>query len=158
MCSSDLQIYYENYVKTCMPKIDLSSYDCVISWEEVQCNYFLAYNVIAKRKIGYVHPDYLKVGYSKEIDSNMLNCIDEFCCVTKENYNNLIKIFNQDKIKYIPNSLNVNKIQELSNSSVDYLLDGETKIITVCRLDNKSKALDRMCRIIKRLNMNHQLN
>ena len=150
------QIYYENYVKTCMPKIDLSSYDCVISWEEVQCNYFLAYNVIAKRKIGYVHPDYLKVGYSKEIDSNMLNCIDEFCCVTKENYNNLIKIFSQDKIKFIPNSLNVNKIQELSNGSVDYLLDGETKIITVCRLDNKSKALDRMCRIIKRLNEDHQ--
>lgn len=150
------QIYYENYVKTCMPKIDLSSYDCVISWEEVQCNYFLAYNVIAKRKIGYVHPDYLNVGYSKEIDSNMLNCIDEFCCVTKENYNNLIKIFNQDKIKFIPNSLNVNRIQELSNGSVDYLLDGETKIITVCRLDNKSKALDRMCRIIKRLNEDHQ--
>ena len=48
--------------------IDLSSFDAVISSEEVMCNYFLSKNVIAKKKIGYVHPDYMMACFDHVID------------------------------------------------------------------------------------------
>lgn len=41
-----------------MKKIDLSSYDVVITWEELFPEYLLAEAVLAKRKIAWIHPDY----------------------------------------------------------------------------------------------------
>ena len=146
------QIYYDKYVKYCMKKVNFELYDAVISWEEIQCNYFLAYKVKANKKIAYIHPDYVLVGYSSTIDSKMLKNVNYLVGVSKNNCMQLEKIFKSIKIRHIPNTLNVNDIDVKSDKLISQMNENIFKIITVCRLENKSKALDRLVNITKRLN------
>ncbi len=63
-------------------KCDLSEYDCVIAWEEGFTSYFLANNVIAKKKIGYIHPDYQRARFCKYADEIALQGLDKIAFVS----------------------------------------------------------------------------
>ena len=140
-------------VLTYMPKIDLTGYDSVISWEELTCNYFLAYNVKAKKKIGYVHPDYVLAKFSKEVDEPVFKKLDKIVSVSKGTLETIKKVFPEmeEKMIYIPNVNNVEKIRAKANENIETFEKSVFDIVTVCRLDNKSKALDRLLRIAKKL-------
>ena len=140
--------------KNINPKLDLSEYDCVISAEEVQCNYFLAYSVIAKKKIGYVHPDYNNVPYNKSMDKKAFMHLDYVCATSKANADSIKNAFPslKDKIIGVPNPIDVASIIQKSNAPVNCTYDKNlVNLVTVCRLDNKYKALDRLLLVAKRL-------
>ena len=140
--------------EACEPKLDLTEFDCVLSAEEVQCNYFLAYSVTAKKKIGYIHPDYSKTPYDKKCDRRALAKLDYVCATSKANAEAIKKALPsiKDKVIGIPNPINVAEIIQRSEEIGDVAFDNRMfNIITVCRLDNTYKALDRLLRIAERL-------
>lgn len=148
------QVSAEWIVKYCNTTLDLSEFDCVISTEEKICNYFLANNVVAKRKIGYVHPDYLLARFDKKIDLKYFKKLDNICAVSDANANSLKKAFPtlRKKIKGIRNPIDVENV--IASSSVDTNISfdkASVNLITVCRLDNNSKALDRLLILAKKL-------
>ena len=57
----------------------------------------------------------------------------------------------EEKMIYIPNVNNVEKIRAKANENIETFEKSVFDIVTVCRLDNKSKALDRLLRIAKKL-------
>lgn len=144
-------------VKSFYSPLDLSEYDAVISWEEGRCNEFLAEKTRAKLKIGYIHPDYLKANLDPSLDRRILAKLDFIIGVAQTNTKNIKKLFPQlkDRIKYIPNAIDETTIIQKSK------LEGVTfdkslfDIVTVCRLDIKTKGLDRLLRVAKKLNDEH---
>ena len=140
-------------VLTYMPKIDLTGYDSVISWEELTCNYFLAYNVKAKKKIGYVHPDYVLSKFSKEVDEPVFKKLDKIVSVSNGTLETIKKVFPEmkEKMIYIPNVNNVEKIRAKANENIETFEKSAFDIVTVCRLSIYHKGLDRLLRIAKRL-------
>lgn len=144
-----LATYYS--IKRTEKIIDLSDYDCVVSAEEVFTNYFLANNVKAKRKIGFIHPDYKEAGFSKYVDKVMLRKLDNICCVSKSNAISLKQSIKSIKKKVvgIPNLIDIDSILFRGYLKCEDIHFNKTvtNIVTVCRLDNTSKALDRATKI-----------
>ncbi len=133
------------------PKMDMTYYDCVISWEELRPNDFLALNVKAKKKIGYIHPDYEQAAFDPVEDTPILEKLDAVISVSKANQKKLQIIFPalSSKIHCVYNPLNAEKIETRKN---EYMVPHERfTIVTVARIENKSKAIDRLVRIASRL-------
>lgn len=132
-----------------------AEYDCVISWEESLCNYILALRIDAQRKIGYVHPDYIEAGFDPVRDRRLLDRLDAVATVSEANRQSFCCAIPElaHKARTIPNVLSVSMVRELSFAEPDGMpiVEGEFTIITVCRLQNVSKALDRAARLCARL-------
>ncbi len=140
--------------KSCAGKVDLSEYDCVISAEEVTCNYFLAYSVIAKRKIGYIHPDYNNVPYNRRIEKTALSRLDYICATSKANAESIRKAIPKlkNKVVGVPNPIDIKTILQKSDESIKEAFNSDVvNLITVCRLDNTYKALDRLVSVAQKL-------
>lgn len=140
--------------KNCNPKLDLTQFDCVISAEEVQCNYFLAYSVIARKKIGYIHPDYSTTPYDRKIDNAVLKELDYICATSKSNAETIKKKLPllKEKVVGVPNPVDIASIIKKANDSNEITFNNDrANIITVCRLDNTYKALDRLLLVAKKL-------
>ena len=134
--------------------MDLSNFDAVISSEEVTCNYFLSKNIVAKNKIGYVHPDYIMASFDRVIDKRYFRDLDYICAVSQTNAESLAIAhpYFKQKIKGIRNPIDVCSILDKANAYIPLeFSDKVFNIITVCRLDNTSKALDRLLLIAKSL-------
>lgn len=127
-------------------------YDVVISWEEVFCNYALIKLFGLKNKVGMVHPNYLEAKFSKKVDKHFFKKMDRIITVSKSCEQTLKNVFPDlsDKISCIPNRLSRNYYYELADKYQPELR-GTVKLLTVSRIDDKSKALLRGLRIIKRL-------
>ncbi len=128
-------------------------YDCVISWEENLCNYILAEKIPAKHKIGYIHPNYTEVGFSKSVDGKYLQKMDRIVTISQSCYDTLCKIFPQyrNKIVYLPNRLCISYLQEQAQ---EYAVDTDpncVNLLTVARIYDHDKAVFRIVSLAKRL-------
>ncbi len=134
-------------------KIDLSSYDCVISWAELMTNYILAENVICNKKIGWVHPDYINGGFSSDVDKKAFEKLNAIAAVSQSGRESLKKAFPdiKEKIYFVGNLLDLEEIRSLSAVPAEEMTSNQFKIVTVARLQNVSKAFDRAVRICKKL-------
>ncbi len=144
------QIKSAKKVKQCSKEIDLTMFDCVISTEEMFCTYFLADKVKANKKIAFIHPDYKMALFDRAVDKRFFKKIDFLFAVSDSGKNSLESSFPnfQGTIIGMRNALNTNDILK---KSIEYKCEFNhdiLNIITVCRLDNKSKALDRMLNIV----------
>ena len=120
---------------------DFSKYDCVISTEEIRCNYFLSHNIIAQKKIGFIHPDYLLAHFDKVADYPFLKNLDAVCAVCASSRKSLEKAFPRLKasIYGLRTPLDVKKIISLSQQPLPASHEnGSFDFLTVCRLDNSS--------------------
>ena len=153
--TTDFRFYQLNCIYDCInyKNIDLSTYDAVISWEEIFPNYFNAINVKSKNKIGFIHPDYKKANFDKNADKIGYKNLNHIMAVSNATCNTLKQSlpFFADKIDYIYNTHDVEKILNLSNENIATFNKSNFDIITVARLDNNSKALDRLVNIVIRL-------
>ena len=143
----DYQLGIADSVFRCTKRIDLTDFDVVISTEEILCNYFLAHNVLAKVKIGYVHPDYKMAGFSPYIDQIFFKKLDYVFATSHAGSKSLRKALPtlQKRILAMPNPINAEKVISNANSKTSFHPNPViTNIVTVCRLDNNSKALDRL--------------
>lgn len=135
-----------------VPQIDLSeNYDIVVSWCEKYTNYLLANNIIARNKIGFVHPDYLAANFQPNLDELYFKNLDYICAVSKTGLNSLITAFPhmQDRFDYVYNKLPIIRINTLSQEKIKPYNKDTLNIVTVGRLQNSSKGYDRIIRVAK---------
>ncbi len=128
-------------------------FDLVISWCEGYCNYVLVDKIQADKKVGFIHPNYIEAGFSKKIDYGYLKRMDkivtisELCCETlKEVFPKL-----KDRIICVPNNLSKDYYERLSKEYETELDENRLNFVTVNRIDDNSKAVFRLIRIVQRL-------
>lgn len=134
-------------------KVDLDSYDCVISWSEAECNYMLAENIVCKNKIGWVHPDYIDACFYRKVDEIAFKNLNAVVAVSENGCNSLKKTFPEmeDKFFCIPNLIDIEHIRQKALEPQTEILNNAFNIVTVARLQNISKAFDRAVRISAKL-------
>lgn len=130
-------------------------FDIVISTSELYCNDIVAMKIEAKTRVAWIHPDYRALKADVEFDKKTLDIFDWIAVVSEKNKINLISLIPEYKNKtiYIPNLLNADDIRKKAEQRpLEYEgASGEKIIVTVCRLDNSSKRLDRIVRIARAL-------
>ncbi len=130
----------------------MSEFDCVVSWEEGFCNYVLAEKIPAKQKVGYVHPNYKEAGFLKTVDEKDFRKLARIVVVSQSCKETLACIFPEfvRKTVCIPNRLNLHSYENRLDYQAEYA-KGILNLVTVTRLDDSSKALFRLVRIVSRL-------
>jgi len=148
-----MQLDAERRARGLRARLRLIDYDCVVSWEESLCNYILATSIEAKRRIGYIHPDYAEAGFDPVVDRRMLRGLDAIAFVTESSRNSFCRAIPElsSRTITIPNVLGVSTIRELASMDAVGMERSGFSIVTVCRLQNISKALDRAARVCARM-------
>ena len=134
--------------------IDLTMYDAVLTWEELYPCYLLAEKILAKKKIAWIHPHYQECGFLKKHDAFYFNKLDAIVTVSKNCQAGMLSVFPelQEKIYAAENAISVDEILKKSAVLQDKIALWEgVNIVTVARLQNISKALDRAIRIAAQL-------
>lgn len=130
-------------------------YDVAIGYMELWSDVFTNTKVNAKKKISWIHTDYKKANLHPEIDLSALskstyiaNVSHECCYSFKEMFPTLV-----DKVVFVPNILSEKIVlQRACEYTPVFPLDTNVlNLLTVCRLDNASKAIDRGINIVKKL-------
>lgn len=147
------RVTYASAIITKLPLQLEEEYDVAISTAEFYCNSLVALKIAAKKKIGWIHPDYKALHTDVAFDKNTLDKLDFIVTVSESTRKSLIGVLPEyeKKAKYLPNLLDVEEIEKKSKEyPVEYLKYKDKKIITtVCRIDNSSKRLDRVISIAK---------
>lgn len=152
-----IMLYQEMDIKRAkyQKKADFSEYDMVITWEELFPLYFLAESVINCKKIAWIHPDYIQCGFDASLDKNEFKKIDKIVAVSKNGMESLKSAHPEmkDKFAYVYNSINTEAIRKIAKetSSRVKFQNKSLNFLTVARLQNISKALDRAVTIALRL-------
>ena len=154
MCAIQ-RISYAQAQRTNLCEILLEHYDVAISTAEFYCNDVVALKVNADKKIAWIHPDYRALNVDLMFDRKVLDCFDWIAVVSENNKKNISEIIPdyKNKVIYVPNLLNTEFIKESAKvKPIEYeRVNTEHIIVTVCRLDNSSKRLDRAVRICRAL-------
>lgn len=98
------------------------TYDAAIGYLEKTSNYIVADRANAKRKIGWIHNDYKKLGLSKEIDADYFSKLDLVVSVSEECVESLKVVFPQfaDKFELIENISSIDQLYKKSNVLIEY--------------------------------------
>ena len=140
-----------SYITAKYVNITDEDYDVAISTAEGFCNALVANNISAIKKIGWVHPDMGCIGLDVRAGRNLIDKLDYVVAVSESGCKSLKKFFPhaQSKIIYIENMMDCESIIERSSERVDDMpkLDGYTIIVTVCRITNDSKRIDRIIKV-----------
>ncbi|MGG0275878.1 glycosyltransferase [Bacillus rhizoplanae] len=113
-------------------------YDVAIGYLEKNPVYFCIDKVNAKKKIGFIHTDYDKLGMDSNIDMDYFRSLDQIVTVSKECANVLkqrFPIYNH-KIGVIHNIVSPSMINKMSQEKTDIEHKG-IKLISVGRLGNE---------------------
>lgn len=142
------------YLSGIFSRLD-TEYDVAIGYLEKNPIYFCVDKVKAKKKIGWIHNDYEKLGMDKNIDNKYFNNLDYIFTVSEECLNILKNIFPQynDKFKLMHNIVSAKTIRKLSLEEIsDVKFSGENiNIVSVGRL-NYQKGFEmaiEACSILK---------
>lgn len=152
------KISYASAEATELPEVLLKHYDIAISTAEFYCNNVVALKIHADKKIAWIHPDYRVLKADITFDRKILDQFNWIAVVSEENRKTLCSIIPdyRKKVIYVPNLLNKKTLVKKSEVMPDeYQNIGEKHVlVTVCRLDNSSKRLDRAVQICKALKNN----
>lgn len=135
--------------------IKLDEFDAVITWEEFYPCYLLAEAIQTNKKIAWIHPDYIQCGFEAKYDKPSFAKLDRIIAVSETGCQSLVTIMPEYKQKFrcVENCVNVNDVRIKAKEKQDDILkeDGKINIVTVARLQNISKAMDRAVRIASKL-------
>jgi len=132
-----------------------SEYDLAIAFTEGAANYYVADSVKAVKKISFIHVNYEKAGYMKELDRLYYKKADYICCVSEQ----LRAALNADvfpefayKTRVFQNIVNPGDIvrASLEDGGFDDDFEG-IRIVTVARL-HPQKGLDAAIEAMSKFN------
>ena len=134
-------------------------YDVAISTAEGFCNAVVANNIVADKKIGWIHPDMKSLGLDIRKGTSILNKYDYIVSVSQSGCTTLKAFFPNErkKIVHIDNMIDSDYIRMKSMIRIDDMynaVNGRT-LVTVCRIANESKRLDRIVSIADNLKEQH---
>ena len=156
------RVQFSRAKQTDLPDELKREFDIAISTAEFFCNNVVAMKIKAKKKVAWIHPDYKALNVDVEFDREVLDKFDLIAVVSKSNQLHVSEMMPdiKEKVVYIPNLLNFNEIKKLSKKEPsEYYVKQGLRVVTVCRLDNSSKRLDRIveiCRCLKEKGVNFQ--
>lgn len=144
-----------SYVRVTNSRRIKKIYDVAIGFQEGWANNYVALKSKAHKKIGWIHPDPKDSKTDYNIDRKVYNTLDTIVLVSKQCNKNFKTIYPKygSKSLYIPNILSQDYIRELSKVEVNDILVDPNKInlVTVCRIDFKSKGLDRAVKVFGKI-------
>lgn len=116
-----------------------SQYDAAIGYLEKSSIYFIVDKVVAKRKIGWIHTNYMNSGMRNDLDKPYFEQLDYLVTVSNECQSALKSAFPhlEDRFKIIKNIVSPSLIKKFSNKSLkeERLFEkGVIHLITVARL------------------------
>lgn len=142
------------YLSKAFTKLD-TEYDVAIGYLEKNPVYFCIDKVKSKKKIGWIHNDYEKLGMDKNIDNKYFKKLDYIFTVSEECLNVLKRLFPQydEKFKLMHNIVSDKTIRKLSLEEVRDVefSDENINIVSVGRL-NYQKGFEmaiEACSILK---------
>lgn len=128
-------------------------YDVAISTAEFYCNALVANAIHADRKIGWVHPDISAFIIDRKSALKILRKLDFVATVSHAGLASLKNAFpeDQERFLHIENMVDSERIKAEAKETVTDVNDNvaDKRIVTVCRIDNSSKRLDRVIRVSK---------
>lgn len=132
------------YAQNC--KKNEEKYDFAFAMEEFFSTYYVVFNIKAIHKIGWIHPDYKSLNPDKTIDLSIFEKLENIVTVSEVNRKNLMEMLPEVKNKVITIEciLNKEKIRKMSAQKVEQGSPDSIHIVTVCRIDNSSKRIDRI--------------
>lgn len=125
------------------PKL-VKKYDVAVGFSQNIPIYMLVDKVSAKKKIGYIHTDYLEAHYfDSKLDEYYFKSLDKIITVSESAANSLIQAFPtyRDKIFVIRNITSSKICEELSNERVQCFQNKGITILSIGRLV-KEKGYD----------------
>ena len=156
----------EKFIKFIMRKTKpLKGYDVAISFrnDEYQynpysicgCNDFVLECVSANKKIAWIHNDPDRHGFTYEIAKEKFKDFDEIVNVSqgcKDRFDEIIPEYKY-KSKLVYNTFNYD---EIINKSIEFnpyedIKDEKVKLVTIGRIENKQKRMDRIVEVCKQL-------
>ena len=120
-------------------------YDIAIGADLYWSMYYTALKINADKKVFWIHPQYNAVGNNVKTDAKILKCADKVYAVSKKNAEILKLYFPSyiEKIDYFENIINPESIRKRASEGTCVFDKTIFNIVTVCRLDNSSKRVDR---------------
>ncbi|MCL2171280.1 MAG: glycosyltransferase [Defluviitaleaceae bacterium] len=119
-------------------------YDLAIAFMEGAATYYVAERAQAAKKLAFVHVNYEKAGYLKELDLPFYQKMDFVCPVSQSLKTALCQIFPNmtDKIFVFPNIVDIAGIRARAGQGVGFDDDfGGIRILTIARL-HPQKGID----------------
>ncbi|MCD7033151.1 glycosyltransferase [Metabacillus sp. GX 13764] len=146
--------YAWKYVQQSINSLE-KNYDAAIGYLEKSSIYFVVEKVKAKKKIGWIHTNYLNSGMDEKIDRSFFQHLDHLVTVSKECADSLKIKFKPmtNKIEVIYNIVSPQTVRSLANQNVSdryNQAENRKKIITVARL-SPEKGIDlavKACKIL----------
>lgn len=138
------------YISKMFGKLN-KKYDVAIGYLENNPIYYCVDNVDAKKKIGFIHNDYDKLGLNPIGDRIYFNKLDNIVTVSEECAEVLKNRFqeNKDKVRVMYNIVSPSIINEMSREKID-IKNAEINLATVGRL-NYQKGYDMAIEACKKL-------
>ena len=128
-------------------------YDLAVAYLEGGSTYYVADHVKAKRKVAFMHTDYIRAGYYRELDQNCYNTMDWIFTVSDEARKSFIAAYPEytNRVSVFHNLINWDRIRSKAEHKGGFT-DGYTgmRLLTVGRLIPE-KALDLSVQAMKLL-------
>ncbi|WP_413307833.1 glycosyltransferase [Bacillus sp. 1P10SD] len=132
------------YLSNSLEKLH-KEYDVAIGYQEKSPIYFCIDLVNAKKKLGWIHTDYRKLGVNQYIDQRYFQHLDYLITVSDELENQIKEIFPEhgEKMRCIHNIISTSMIRSLSLEKANFMdeYNNQISIVSVGRLA-KEKGLD----------------
>lgn len=124
------------------------------------CNDYVLMKSSASKKIAWIHNEPNELGMTYSYSKNMYKDFDNIVHVsneTKKKFDKIIPEFSQKSV-VVNNMIDEQRISRLSNEFNPYKEDRNLKIVTVARIDNNQKRIDRIIESCRRLNEDNITN
>jgi glycosyltransferase involved in cell wall biosynthesis len=132
-----------------------TKYDVAIGYFEYWANDYLITKVDSVLKISWIHTDYIKAGFVKELDYKKFMLSNYIVSVSMDCKNNFDKAFPEftSKSLFIENIIQSKQIKLKSCEKINnFLYDSKDfKILTLSRIDIYTKGLDRIIITLSKL-------
>lgn len=135
-------------------------YDIAIGFLECWPLYYVSENVHATRKVNWIHVNYGNAGFDPSLDQKYMNQFNGFALVSQSCYDDFTEKFDVEGRAYvIPNILSDKVIRKKAKFEINDFdfkkYSNKLKFISVCRLDCKTKGLDRAVKAFAEIKKNY---
>ena len=125
------------------PRFD-TTYDLAIAYLEGGSAYYVANHVHAKKKVAWIHTDYITSGYTRKLDQDCYNVFDQIFCVASEIREKFLEVYPEleQKTAIFENLLDKESIQSKSTLPGGFKDDYQgMRLLTLGRL-TEEKGFD----------------
>ena len=136
-------------------------YDVAIAFLEGDRCKFVARHISAKRKLAWIHINYADSKFNPDYDRESMAAFDKIVLVSEDCKVDFDKAFPEltDRTCVIENILSTEYVQSMADEDNDLVVDkNKINLVSTCRINFRSKGLDRAVEAMARLKKEGMLN